>query len=550
MNFKSAILALYKRDKSLPLRLFFTASKLYSVWKLAKFVLADPKAKNLSPTEKVTAVIDTSANANHSLAQRWLWFFISLHVVVWTWVPNYIRTALPMDAAEGAVWGRQLEWGYDRNPWLNGWLTRLAVELGGISDIFIYFFSQLCVALAFWSIWRLARKMLTPLQAVVAVLMLEAIQYYTIAVVDFNDNVLELGLWPLLMLLFYQATTSQRYRHWLGVGLVAALALMTKYYSAILLVMMLVFLLAHPKARKSFKNVGFYLGILLFILIITPHVIWLFQHNFVTIHYALQRVNDNTQTTFWHYLRPGLNFAVMQLLAFLGAVGLFCFVLGRKPTAQVRAVRKSFDVQFLWIVGVGPYFITVLLALLAGWQLHTMWGTPLLACWGLLLVYYLNPYITPKQFYRFLIAVFVVFSAFIGAYTLVMLKPGNTSSGNFPAKTLAEEVTHIWHTHYQQPLAYVVGDRVLCSQVARYSADKPQAQLGWDIKINPWIEQSALHRHGAIFLQNVQEGDDFPVSVYQQFPNLKVEGVHYLTYVRPAPDSMRIKILVGILPKQ
>jgi len=526
--------------------------------------------------------------------QRWLWCFITLHVLVWTLIPNWTRHALPMDSSEGNVWGRHLELGYDRNPWLNGWLTRLAIELGGTSDFFVYFFSQLCVALAFWSIWRLGRKILTPLQAVVAVLMLEAIQYYTLAAVDFNDNVLELGLWPLLVLLFYKAITSQRRWDWLGVGLIAGLAMMAKYYSTILLLAMLIFLIWHPKARASFKQSGLYLGALFFILIIAPHIIWLFQHDFVTIRYAVGRVHDNDQANFWHYIQPGLNFALMQLIAFLGAVGLLSFALwekqsGSKIVGWIRCVfhrhppdqkhflhaessathhtihpleagglrQKTpnppygdFNKQFLWIVGMGPYAITVLLSLLAGWQLHTLWGTPLLSCWGLLLVYYLQPTITRARFYRFLAAVLLVFTALIGGYTFVMLKPGNTSSGNFPGRAFAQKITTIWHAHYQQPLPYVVGDRVLASNVARYSADKPQAHLDWNTATNPWIDEPALRRQGAIFLQRVDEGSEFPAQVRKQFPALKIEGIHYMTYVRPAADSKPVAILVGILAPQ
>lgn len=489
---------------------------------------------------------------NQTLAQRLLWCFIALQVLVWTLVPTLTRHALPMDAAEGVVWGHQLEWGYDRNPWLNGWLTRLAVELGGSSDFFVYFFSQLLVALAFWSVWRLGNRMLMPLQALVAVLMLTAIQYYTLAAIDLNDNVLELGLWPFLTLLLYSAIRSQRTLDWLGVGLVAGLAMMAKYYSAILLLAIFIFMIWNPTARSSFRKPGPYLGLLLLLIIITPHIAWLFQHDFVTIHYALRRVNKNESVTFWHHVQPGLAFAMLQVAAFLGAVGLFLFAWwgswSSKPErCGMSLAEDTFNRQFLWMVGIGPYILTVLFAVLAGWQLHTLWGTPLLTCWGLLLVYTLKPAITRARLNRFLIATLVVFTALIGAYTWAMLKPGNTSSGNFPGKLFAQEITTIWHTHYQKPLPYVMGERILASSVTRYSPDKPSAHLGWDIKTNPWIDEERLRLEGAVFLQRADEGNDFPPDVRARFPDLKVEGVHYISRVRPAADSKPIAVLVGIL---
>src|SRR5690242_16257216 len=76
--------------------------------------------------------------------------FLFLHVFAWTILPFLIRHTLPLDSMEGYVWGQQLEWGYDKNPFVNGWLTALAVELGGYSGWMIYLFSQLSVALCFW----------------------------------------------------------------------------------------------------------------------------------------------------------------------------------------------------------------------------------------------------------------------------------------------------------------------------------------------------------------------------------------------------------------
>jgi 4-amino-4-deoxy-L-arabinose transferase-like glycosyltransferase len=484
------------------------------------------------------------------LSQTALWCFITLHVLVWTLIPNWARTGLPLDSAEGSVWGQHLALGYDRNPWLNGWLTRLAIELGGNADIFVYFFSQLCVALAFWSIWRLGRKILDPLQAVVAVLMLEAIQYYTIAAVDFNDNVLELGLWPLSILLFYKAVTSQRHWDWVGLGLVAGLAMMAKYYTAILLLSMLIFLLWHPKARLSFRQAGVYISMMVFILIILPHIVWLFEHDFLTIQYALNRVNINeNKLTFWGYIKPGVMFALTQLLAFLGAVALLATAIGFRNKAIERDTTGSacFNSVFLWIVGAGPYLITVLLALFTGWQLQIMWGTPLLSCWGLLLVYHLKPIITRARFYRFLIVTLVIFTVFISSYTLVMLKPNSTSSGNFPAREFAQKITKIWHTHHSRPLPYVVGDRILTSDVARYSSDKPHAHLEWRASTNPWIDLEDLHKHGAIFIQRTSDGKDFPAKAYEEFPGLRIEGVYEIPYVRRTPDATPLEVLVGIL---
>src|SRR5580704_4304509 len=125
---------------------------------------------------------------------RLLSIFLCLHLLGWTLIPAILRSNLPLDAIEGTIWGHQLEWGYDKNPPLNGWLTALATTLDGHSGWMIYLFSQLCVITCMWATWQLAKKILPPVYALISVLLLECIQYFNFHAIDFNDNTLELPL--------------------------------------------------------------------------------------------------------------------------------------------------------------------------------------------------------------------------------------------------------------------------------------------------------------------------------------------------------------------
>jgi len=103
--------------------------------------------------------------------------------------------------------------------------------------------------LCFWSVWKLGKKILDPIYALIAVFLLEGIQYYTIAAVDFNDNVLEIGIWAAIALFFYNAIKEQKTLSWLAVGFLAALALMAKYYAIVLFLPMGFFLLTSKQGR-------------------------------------------------------------------------------------------------------------------------------------------------------------------------------------------------------------------------------------------------------------------------------------------------------------
>ncbi|MBV9575932.1 MAG: glycosyltransferase family 39 protein, partial [Gammaproteobacteria bacterium] len=178
--------------------------------------------------------------------ERYVYIFIGLHLILWTIVPILVRYNLPLDSIEGTIWGHQLEWGYDKNPFLNGWLTALATYIDGQSGWMVYLFSQISVAICFWATWQLAKKILTPLYAFISILILEGVQYYNFHAIDFNDNTLELGLWALTIYFFYKALCAHTKRSagiaWILTGLFAALGMMAKYYTAALLAAMALFL--------------------------------------------------------------------------------------------------------------------------------------------------------------------------------------------------------------------------------------------------------------------------------------------------------------------
>lgn len=430
---------------------------------------------------------------------QWVYGLIVLHVILWTVVPTILRHSLPMDALEGFVWGQSWQFGYDRNPWLNAWLTHIALVWGGYSGWMIYGFSQLSVALCFWSVWQLAKRMLAPVYALVAVFLLEFIQYYSIAAVDFNDNVLELGLWALTIWYFYNALLEQKCRHWLLTGFFAALSLMAKYYAIVLFLPMLVFLLMTREGRQSFKYSGIYLSGIIFVLIIAPHFIWLFQHGFTTLNYAVMRISDigSWQYSWWHFFS-------VHLLAFLVPCVLFFLLLclgkdNRSTGLAEKSKLCQFDKKFLILLALGPFVSTVLFALIFKCSLHVMWGTPLLSLWGVLLVAFCQPSITVKKFYRFIGVVGLVFFLVLSIYSYNIVFTGYASSATYPGKMVAGYLERTWASYSHKDPFYVVGDRYTAGNVAYFSSHSKLTTCIWDDKIYS-CDDDKLRSRGAIFV--------------------------------------------------
>lgn len=460
----------------------------------------------------------------------WFLTFIFLHLSAWTLAPALIRFNLPMDAMEGALWGHEFQWGYDKNPFLNGWLTEWAIQLSGHADWAIYLLSQLSVVLCFWAVFRFAKKIVSPLYALISVLLLEGIQYYNLHAIDFSDNTLELAMWSLTTLCCYNALTKDTWRAWILTGFFAGCALMTKYYSALLLLPLAVLIL---KEKKFFKNPRAYVALSLFCLIITPHIIWLFQHDFITVHYMLSRT-DAKPRWFNHVYFP-LKFTLEQFEALLPALLLLLIlVTGKKPFLNPTRIQLSpLQYSFLWYVSLGPFLLTLLISLISGITLRAGWGVPLFSFWGLLFLITLQPAITTAKFYRFLIAVFILLGLTVWGYCHALIQSKDISSANFPGKQIAKTITERWHTLYHTPLRYVAGTRWIAGNIAYYSKDAPSVFLNWDKKLSPWIDENRLREKGGVFVWEMAAKEKITYAdIKAKFPFIPAFEIMQFTLLR------------------
>jgi hypothetical protein len=487
--------------------------------------------------------------------RRYFWWFVIIHSVLWIIVPTVFRFALPHDTIEGAMWGQHLIWGYDKNPWMNAWLTRLGFEIGGTSGIGIYALSSFFVGLSFWSVWKLAQKILSPELALISVLLLEGCINYTLVPQGFNDNVIELGLWPLMFLCFYNALSHQKILDWLGVGVVAGLAIMAKYYTGIPLFIMALFLMTYKETRISFRFSGIYVGLLAFIIVIFPHFIWLIQNNFITLKYAFDRASIEP-INFWtlHFSYP-LNFALSLIIDFLFPI-ILLFVIAKPKTEAIQNSNK-----FIFWMSFGPYILTILLAMIFGWHLYNEWGVPLVTLWGILLVMIFKPEISEKLFKRFLIIIYTIMFLWVIGYIIgLYIDHNHKHSDNYPAQEIANYVTQEWQERYHKPLRYVAGSRYIGGYLAFYSKDHPSVYVEWNPEFSPWINIDEMKKYGAIFIQDnyygttvfgkhpyTNNGKQFPSEVLKQYPNLIILPVKYFHWKRGNKDLGPIPVLVGFL---
>jgi hypothetical protein len=285
--------------------------------------------------------------------------------------------------------------------------------------------------------------------------------------------------------------------------------------------------------------------LLVFGLVITPHIIWLFQHDFVTVNYALERISSNP--TWFHHINYAASFAWEQFAVFLPPLCLAgILMLGRSPALQKpRLEISAFDQQFLLYLGLGPILLTVLLSALTGIKLRAGWGEPLLSLWGIMLIATLQPAVTTQKFYRFTGVMLSLWIVTLSLYAFNLSR--GTSSANFPGSIMAKSLTKEWHDTYHCPLLYVAGPRWMAGNIAFYSTDHPAVYIDYNQKLSPWIDEARLKSAGGIFVWNPdEESDEVHELLKKRFGNLGAASIRYYTW-RRNPQAKPVSIAVAFL---
>lgn len=487
------------------------------------------------------------SNTNSKLSGYCFIAFLLLHTAAWTLVPALVRDNLPLDSIEGAIWGHQLQWGYDKNPFMNGWLTALAAFLDGHSGWMIYFFSQLSVAACLFAVFHLGKKMLSPAYALCSVLLLEAIQYFNFHAIDFNDNTLELGLWAAGIYFFYQALRQRTIGAWLFTGIFLALGMMAKYYTLALIASLGLFLL-RKENRGQLLTLPPYPGLAAFTLIILPHLLWLPQHDYITVTYVFERAGAAPH---WsnHLFFPA-QFIWQQFEAFAPALVIFGFLfLGRRPRiAAPRPAITAFDRRFLMYAAMGPFLLTVLLSLVTGNYLRAGWGMPLMSFWPLLLMIFLPPRLSKTKILALFSGIILFMTALLTGYSISIIDSSDTSSANFPGREIAQTTAKRWQETYHTPLAFVAGSRWVGGNIAFYSKEHPAVFMEWNLRKSTWIKPDALNQKGAVFVWDISSHETLPKDVAKAYPRLGKPMVLTFNWRRNKHDLPPVKLGVAFLP--
>ena len=457
---------------------------------------------------------------------RLFWIFAIVYAALWTALPSLFYSTYPLDVIEGLVWGQHWELGYYKHPPLQAWLLRIAWWAGGQSPVAIYALSQLAVVATFGFVRAFAREILgSERQAFWSVMLLACVYSFSYATPEFNPNVLQAPFWAMLAWALQRALSSGLTRFWIVGGVAAAAGLLTKYFMAVEIGAVALFMLFHPDGRRALGSRGPWLGMLTALVLLTPHLVWLQQSGWLPLHYAARRSGLASGALAW--LRDPLNFLAGQVLAVAGIP--LTLLLARawraRPFARVSLAARHDAV--LLALGLGPLLMCMMVAAVT--PLRTAWGAPMGCFAGVLAVRAMPRAFDAARALRLvpawttIAALFpIAFVAINVVYPYIHQRPIRTL---FPARELASAITAEWRAQTGRPLPVVFGTVWLAGNVAMASSDQPTVWIepiaSEDVSIfetSPWISLDRVACTGLVIVWRAEvEGSQELPARYRQF---------------------------------
>jgi Dolichyl-phosphate-mannose-protein mannosyltransferase len=473
--------------------------------------------------------------------------FLALHFVVWTALPALLYANLPLDLIEALTYGREWQLGYDKLPPLPWWLVEILHRAFG-TDAAYYALAQAVVIVAFVAVWATARPLVGATGALIAVLIIDGMHYFQYTAVKFNHDVIQLPFWALAGYAFHAALKRGRLGHWFLLGFSFGSALWAKYFVVVLAAPYALFLIFDRDARRALATPGPWLALVVALAIAAPHIVWLFQTDFLPFAYAEHRASE-VRGWYDHILHPAV-FVGSQLFFMLPSFFIAAPLLWHRgtplplvgrgwgwgsrgdarsstlatappdpppyppPTSLHAGSRQrgpgggrefsadAFDRCIVTLLAFGPGLAMIVLIAVSGRGTFAMWGYPLWLFVGLWIVLTLRAALDRARLTHVVAhwgLVFLIFAVvFIVNYSVLPLLDHRYRAVFYPGDKLATVLTQRFNDATGTKLRYVVGSMWDGGNLAHYSPDQPEVLIDGLPRRAPWIDLADLRKYGAI----------------------------------------------------
>ena len=403
-----------------------------------------------------------------------IFFIFALsHLIVWTLVPSITNNNLPLDTIEALAWGSNLDWGFNKHPPMSAFFPEVFYKIFGAQDWAYYLLSQIFVLIAFYYVFKFANEFLGSISlALISIFLITSIYFYNFTTPEFNVNVCQLPFWSMVVYYSWRIYDSKEIKlsDCLLVGIFAAIGFLSKYLFIYLLIsvdLLFIYLIFFKKTKKfDFK---YLITLEVFLVLLVPHFIWLYDNEFITIFYGLKRTGLEESLILDHIKYP-LIFLAKQIVILIPFFFLV-FLLIKKFKFKLNFKDKK--LLFLFFINLTPIALMFATSMVMGSKIRTMWMTPFYLFFGVFFVYLLRSQIDLKKINSFLMGFLFLFFLSPIIYSYISISQSDKRT-DYPGKEIAIKTQIIWSKDFDKKIQFVTGDEWKAGNLSYHLKSRPK----------------------------------------------------------------------------
>ena len=402
-----------------------------------------------------------------------IFFIFALsHLIIWTLVPSLTNKNLPLDTIEALAWGSNLDWGFNKHPPMSAFFPEIFYQIFGAQDWAYYLLSQIFVLIAFYFVFKFAYEIFGNIKlSLISVFLLSSIYFYNFTTPEFNVNVCQLPFWSLVVYYSWKIYQSKeiKFKDCFLIGLFGAIGFLSKYlffYLLLSIALLFIYLIYFKKIKKfDFK---YLITLEVFIVLLIPHFVWLYNNDFITIFYGLKRTGLEGSGILDH-----LKYPIIFVLKQIGILIPFFFLiwlLVKKIKFKINFKDKKF--LFLLFINILPIFLMFITSMIMGSKIRTMWMTPFYLFFGVLFVYIFQSQINLKKINKFLYGFLFLFFLSPVLYSYISISETDKRT-DYLGKEIAKKVQLVWDQDFNKPIDFVIGDEWKAGNLSYHLKSRP-----------------------------------------------------------------------------
>ena len=398
--------------------------------------------------------------------------FIVTHLVIWTLVPAITNNNLPLDTIEALAWGSNLDWGFNKHPPASAFFVEIFFQIFGNNDLAYYFLSQLFVVISFIVVWKLSHDFFKDkIYCFLSVSILEGIYFYNYTTPEFNVYISEIPFWALTVFYTWKTYNNDKdIKNFIILGIVSAIGFLSHYLFIYLLLTIDLFFLYIFFIKKEKKfNLKFVITFIIFLIIVSPHLIWLNNNEFITLSYGLHRTTLESSSMINHIQYPLIYF-LKQIIILVPFWIILYLTLDKLKINKFN--KKDKNIFFLFFVNFVPLILIFFTSLFLGAKIKTMWMTPFYLFNGLFFIYLFQKQINLKKLKNFYFSCIFFFILSPVIYFLISITQ-NDKRTDYLGKIKAEQIQKKWDKSYSEPILFVLGNEWDAGNLSYHIESRP-----------------------------------------------------------------------------